>query len=550
MVLDINIPIPGGESGTLTSFSPHATVLPSNVSATGSPTNTPPKQHAAPQIPPALDQSGISDSKKTSKDEISRPASRTSSIRSKGSVQDLKNPRSSTSSAGRREGSMDVEDGNVTVDPITGMVTTTPGIKRMSTPPVNAAQGSAQASAAAAAAAANRERLEQRMRGIFKKNAESPPLTPSRAPGSPNIASGTTTNVSSSSASLQPEQVDDQSSEHKAIDTKQKKKKEDSEFKAELNESKDTLVDGKTPLEKSTEVQDTAAPTQIDPDIETEPNVEATQKAASTATTTAMLSEGDISSTTTTDSGTIAEEPHDHGDGDAAADTTADDPGEQKESQADLPVDVKPLAAPKDASETSSTSPSIDPETNALPKPENTTEEVQSYTPENKVTEEVVEVTAATDDIPAVEVTAGNVSHSDSESPLESKEEPAAEAVSTTTVTTTAAVTSNKRTTTSDAQLLQKIVEQREEQLFKVMQEHSQLLERFRDLEDAKTAQETVQTTKVTGLEKIIENQKKELELVRTNSQTNQPKSIQKTLEEQRGLLEEKDDQIRGLLAE
>ena len=82
------------------------------------------------------------------------------------------------------------------------------------------------------------------------------------------------------------------------------------------------------------------------------------------------------------------------------------------------------------------------------------------------------------------------------------------------------------------------------------MQEQSTLIERLRDLEDAKAAEDARNAVMLAGLEKMIETQKKELEVARGSNLASQPKSIQKTLEEQRGLLEEKDEQIRGLLAE
>ncbi|KAG0085580.1 hypothetical protein BGZ93_010957 [Podila epicladia] len=504
MVLDINVPI-GGTSGTLTSFSPHATVLPSSVTGVAV-TNTPPQKQPRPQIPSG-NQSDATEQGATNED-ISRPSSRTS-VRKKGSAQDLKK---SGTAGGKREGSTEADE--VTIDPITGMITTTPGVKRMSTPPVNASQGSNSAtSAAAAAAAANRERLEQRMRGIFKKTTDSPPATPSRTPNRTPVPMAAV--APSPRPSLQEEPVDEVPQVDQDKDTESVQKGETNETKYE--KLSDEAVKSEPRVSISKDDENVAEETlSIDKEVDKQEakqdgdvKAEATN-AATTEPSTTKLDEKLVS---------IDEvPPMQETNGDSIGGVGADEPTTDESSEVKDDDAVKPIDA-------SSTSTDLKAETP-------TTEgDLQPYTPDSEVA-----VSNTGDDAPTVDIATYI-------QPVVS--EPAKDPE---TSVPTAKTTSNKLSS-SDAQL-QKVVEQREEQLFKVMQEHSQLLEKFRDLEDAKAAQDSVQNTKMAGLEKIIENQKKELELVRVNSLASQPKSIQKTLEEQRGLLEEKDEQIRGLLAE
>ncbi|KAG0321805.1 hypothetical protein BG000_003098 [Podila horticola] len=502
MVLDINVPI-GGASGTLTSFSPHATVLPSSM--TGATVTNAPQKQPQPQLPSG---NRSETTEQDANEDTSRPSSRTS-VRKKGSVQDLKK---SNAVGEKREGSMEVDE--VTVDPVTGMITTTPSLKRMSTPPVNASRGSNSAtSAAAAAAAANRERLEQRMRGIFKKTTDSPPATPARTP------TRTPVPVSAASPSprpsLQEEPKDQAPQVDKDKDTESVQKDEANELKHEetsveavqseprVSISKDqdgNVADEATSIDKETDRQEV----EHDSDVKAE-----STNATSTETSKADLNEELVS----TD-----EVPVQESNGDSVVGVGADGPTTDESSEIkDDNILIKPIDAPSTSSELKATE---------TPASEG---DAQPYTPDSEVA-----ASNTGDDAPTVDI-ATDIQSND----LKPPEDPLAP-------TSTIKVKSNK---SSDAQL-QKVVEQREEQLFKVMQEHSQLLEKFRDLEDAKAAQDSVQNTKMAGLEKIIENQKKELELVRVNSLTSQPKSIQKTLEEQRGLLEEKDEQIRGLLAE
>lgn len=499
MVLDINVPI-GGTTGTLTSYSPHATVLPSSITGAAV-TNIPPQKQPQPQIPSgnpeATEQSATNE-------DNSRPSSRMS-FGNKG-VQDLKK----SGSAGRREGSMEADE--VTIDPITGMITTTPGIKRMSTPPVTA-QGSTSTSAAAAAAAANRERLEQRMRGIFKKPAESPPATPSRTPTSTPVPVSAIS--LSPRPSLQEEPKDKAPQVDKGKDSEPVQKDEANEI-AKHGESVETPINSELRVSISKDEGNISGSA---PAVDKEDKEEMEQDSDVKAPTNLTIAEP---STTKLDEAELASKdevpPAQESAGDSNGGVDADEP------TTDKPADVKDddtLVKPIDASP----SPLTDLETTKAPITEG---DAQPYTPDNDVA-----VTKTGDDAPTIDA-----------AEIQADSEPAK--ANTSTPVTKA--TSNKQSS-SDAQL-QKVVEQREEQLFKVMQEHSQLLEKFRDLEDAKTAQDSVQNTKIAGLEKFIENQKKELELVRMNSQTSQPKSIQKTLEEQRGLLEEKDEQIRGLLAE
>lgn len=407
-----------------------------------------------------------------------------------------------------------MEADEVTIDPITGMITTTPGIKRMSTPPVTA-QGSSSNSAAAAAAAANRERLEQRMRGIFKKPTESPPATPSRT------ATSTPVPVSAVSPSPRPSLQEEPKDQAPQVDKDKDKDSEPAQKDEAINAAKQgEPVETPVKLESRVSISkdEGAVPenaSAVDKEDKEETEQDSDVKAATNLTiaepTTTKLDEAELISK---DEVPPAQELA--GDSNAVIDTD-----EHTTNKLDDVKDDDTLVKPIDASP----SPSTDLETTKAPITEG---DAQPYTLDNEAA-----VTNIGDDAPTID--AANI-QADSEP-----------AKANTLISTTKA-TSNK-SSSSDAQL-QKVVEQREEQLFKVMQEHSQLLEKFRDLEDAKTAQDSVQNTKIAGLEKIIENQKKELELVRVNSLTSQPKSIQKTLEEQRGLLEEKDEQIRGLLAE
>ncbi|KAG0020036.1 hypothetical protein BGZ81_009509 [Podila clonocystis] len=503
MVLDINVPI-GGASGTLTSFSPHATILPSSV--TGSVTNTPPRKQPQPQIPSG----NQSEAKEQGATEVtSRPSSRTSD-RKKGSVQDLK---MFDTTSGMREGTVEADE--ITVDPITGMITTTPSVKRMSTPPVNASQGSNSAtSAAAAAAAANRERLEQRMRGIFKKTTDSPPATPSRTP------TRTPVPVSASLSprpSLQEEPKDQAPQVDKDKDTASVQTDEANETKQEelsveavrpelsVATSKDdkNVVEETASMDKETDKQEA----EQDSNVKGELTYATITEPSTTKLNVELISTDEVPLIKETNGGSIR--------GVGADEPTTDESSEVKDDGA--------LVKYTDASSSS---------TDLKATETLTTEgDTQPYTPDSEVA-----VSNNGDDAPTVDI-ATDIQPVDSETAKDPE-----------TSIPTPELTS-KTLSSSDAQL-QKVVEQREEQLFKVMQEHSQLLEKFRDLEDAKAAQDSVQNTKMAGLEKIIENQKKELELVRVNNLTSQPKSIQKTLEEQRGLLEEKDEQIRGLLAE
>ncbi|KAF9423619.1 hypothetical protein BGZ94_008236 [Podila epigama] len=573
MVLDINVPIPGGGTGTLTSFSPHANILPSTLTGSGSPsststTNTPPKHQPPPQLPAALNRTANEEQEGSKKDASSRLSSQSTSARSRNSAHISK-------TAGTASSADNSVPEDVTVDPITGMITTIPGIKRISTPPVGnsqpSSQGSTQISAAAAAAAANRERLEQRMRGIFKKTTESPPTTPSRTPdpASPN-PSAVVSNTSSTRPSLQDDgkrsssvsvdKVKDKFTPEDKYTPKEKEvaKDEDIPKEKEVAKDKDLAKDMGTDNVKDMDKGENKESIVGNVDATT------TDKRASTPTLTEEIA------TKQSEAVTLST----NNDGSTSESNTANTTTEEKQDEK-TPVTSSPNVSSTET-ETNQmdtvNEPTKDLNVNGEARPSSvgdvTSSPQRPSTESTTATEDTVgtgdvaddkkedesstlagqlpkEVTGTGEETPKIDI-ASNASVVAEDGPERKQEKKKEEEAS----INEKEVTKGAPQIPADVQQLKRVVEQREEQLFKVMQEHSQLLEKFRDLEDAKAAQETLQNAKVTGLEKIVEGQKKELELARVSNLTSQPKSIQKTLEEQRALLEEKDEQIRGLLAE
>ncbi|KAG0372588.1 hypothetical protein BGX24_000062 [Mortierella sp. AD032] len=518
MVLDIQVPIPGGGNA-----------LPSNTTGSSTTKDTPPKRQASPQVPSATQGEGrnsqdVSNSKSSSQD------LRRSVVTSK-AVQDDNSRRNSSQN----------DEASVTVDPFTGMVTTSPGIKRMSTPPVSSAL-SASAAAAAAAAAANRERLEQRMRGIFKKSAESPPSTPPPSKG----------------ASPAP-------STRKSVSTEPEEKEDKSSRKGHAEDLEDKAIPIKA--EKSTQESDMAeSSTTQEEKLEQEPTI-------LVLAPTEPTNDANANESVNTDNDIVKEVPK------KAMDDTLDKQ-EQTEETSDVvelkqDAEVEPTAesATEIATEETVKAPDTESTLDGVVEKSQPAQEVETpASPSQDLVQEVSSIETANVDVPATPTDQNSIRTSSendiavhslgdrpdtplstAESDIATIESDKAEqaVISTSSKDVAQSETTTKVTSfTEDVNPLKRVLDQREEQLFKVMQEQSTLIERLRDLEDAKAAEDARNAVKLAGLEKMIETQKKELEVARGSNLASQPKSIQRTLEEQRGLLEEKDEQIRGLLAE
>ncbi|KAG0198784.1 TATA element modulatory factor 1 [Mortierella sp. GBA30] len=532
MVLDMQVPIPGGSSGTLTSLSPHATVLPTSMSGSANPKTTQPKKQAPLHIPeevatePDSRDDDVPDPNKEGTKRTSIPVTK-SNLRGKGGNQDT------AGSEDKRKGVVGKEDDLVTVDPFTGMITTTPGVKRMSTPPVSAGAGStATANAAAIAATAARERLEQRMRGIFKKPAESAPSSPppSSTAASPSSSAGQSTAVEREEKTEKLPESDGKEETQEIIPSASKTEKKDTqsalsdlqEEQTESNpetkettfsttqESSDTAVsapdgqdEGNGNDEESSVMQEVVTEVRDDQPPVTA-NDESLKESAEENTEEEHIVETPVVCSEE-DSDLLKSKEESYSAEDTAASTQ--DESVIAEVITDQ-TDSAPPAISDDASHPTPLVPATD----------------HAYTP------------SSSEHISQADSTATKQISNADKAPVKEATEIKSKAKGESTII--------------DASSLKRVIEQREEQLFKVMQEQSSLLERLRDLEDAKAAEDAVQTAKVAGLEKIIESQKKELEVARGGNLASQPKSIQKTLEEQRGLLEDKDEQIRGLLAE
>lgn len=538
MVLDIQVPIPGGTTGTLTSFSPHANVLPSSITGTSTTKDTPPKRQASPQVSAAASQYDSRNSQEVNSDD---ERGKKSTARNKTNSQDLRKSvvgaKALHDDTSRRSSSQ--SEDMVTVDPFTGMVTTAPGVKRMSTPPIGSGM-SASAAAAAAAAAANRERLEQRMRGIFKKPTDSPPTTPPPSKGASPSPSAR------KSHSMELEDNGDKSTQQDAAEEAQNKVTPTKVGKA---------AQGDTHLTTTLEEKPDDGPKAPAPAAPIADAVDSTK----------IISAHDGGDNDilvkAADEAVDEEEPVEKSsDFVATKEDTDANPAAEAEAKTYTEKTAK-VPGTKTKAETSDDQPYPieDVETSGTQQQEGT----QATT--HKETSAEVDVTGAPAEQPSTRTSSeGNVpipsSDDRPDTPLSTAEsyqattnavvdEPATIPSPTKNTTQTESVTMDV-SSTADVNPLKRVLDQREEQLFKVMQEQSTLIERLRDLEDAKAAEDARNSVKLAGLERMIETQKKELEVARGSNLASQPKSIQKTLEEQRGLLEEKDEQIRGLLAE
>ncbi|KAK3825859.1 MAG: hypothetical protein J3Q66DRAFT_110573 [Benniella sp.] len=550
MVLDIQVPIHGGSSGTLTSFSPHATVLPSSVTGAAGARDTLPKRQSSLQLP-AKSQDGINDS--TLK-RLSSDGSRDQDPLKTTGVTDAR--RSMDSS----QGDKGKEEASVTVDPYTGMITTTLGTKYVSTPPVSGnSSGSNETSAAstaAAAAAANRERLEQRMRGIFKKPAESPPSTPPLSTVATRSTRVSPSPSARQSVSIEPtDKVSTTTSttEEAELGTAVDSEANQTEKPKDLSESASASVSVSQQaglVEKSleeplatesapvdNEAKDTGSETKLDV-RDTNQEAEAHDDIKETDSQSAPESQPDgnqeAESNEQSSSKPASDDVVEGGDNpviEAKVVETADIqtlPAEPEASpeETEVGTDLSPQQTQEDTIDSKATD-SVD----AIPNSTSLDAEQANVASNAPAPDQLCTLNDTTEVAPPV-ATSKDIGVSPTTNDGTTKESTALESA------------------TLDENPLKRVVEQREEQLFKVMQEQSSLLERLRELEETKAAEDALTITKITGLEMIIETQKKELEVARESNLASQPKPIQKTLEEQRALLEEKDEQIRGLLAE
>ncbi|KAG0266596.1 hypothetical protein BG011_001785 [Mortierella polycephala] len=558
MVLDMQVPIPGGSS-TLTSFSPHSIVLPPEVTGATSGKDIPPEKQAS-----AEGESGIRDEAATPEDHSARTSGDSSkrvststtrpTVISRDSAQDL---RKSSSSTAIRE-SMDEakasnsrkEDPMVTVDPFTGMVTTAPGIKRMSTPPIS------RNSSAAMSAAANRERLEQRMRGIFKKPTESPPSTP---PHSSSMAPSPVASPSPSFRKLVPVEPKEVPQEQKVAE-----KVDESEDKAATPlDSTNVALDDKPLVSEVSEEQEQGA-TLTDKPATTIKEADP-EEASKEVEDKDADAEADAQDTNQDPENKDSEESNESDDLKLESEVEIAD-----DSLASISEDTLKVSETEITEEAAPEAPSIQPAEDDIQQP--SMDEPESINESDDVKDQNIQDVVKTmgvskDNLAQLLITPDGqatisppvetVDRSYTPTAMESNQpEAASDRAQQSSVliedqgSTPTKANSKSDTAAADENPLKRVVEQREEQLFKVMQEQSSLLEKLRDLEDAKTADDSVQATKIAGLEKMIETQKKELEVARGSNLASQPKSIQKTLEEQRALLEDKDEQIRGLLTE
>ncbi|KAF9992934.1 hypothetical protein BGZ80_003112 [Entomortierella chlamydospora] len=536
-VLDINVPIPGGSSGILTSFSPHASVLPSS----DTPKDTPPKRKPPHQVPSTSHDDSLHQEEDTrtqdsvvdlSKNDPKRSSIsiKNPTIKNKDSERDLRKSANATSI----RGSMDEE--------ASGMITTIPGVKRMMTPPVSgtgvgtttpSASASSALSATAATAAANRERLEQRMRGIFKKSAESPSTTPTPSMAAARSPAGSSSPSVRHSTSLEPE-IQSQENEgagrgDESVEKDTKPivaeivvaKTSQEEIRQELKETvlappdsdsakEPENCDSLQDLKNNGDGEKVEPANHLHPDSIQEPEIESTDQVNKSTVMHEDVSPSEplVEAVESNINRTSLEEPE------TTAKEELEPELEQDDRKSDNVIELDRVDNAPDLA-------SLDNQQIATTLSETPIE--CPYTPTSNTEPQLVSA-VQDDSIVTVQISGQD----DIASKVDSKED----------------------ASVSHENPLKKVLEQREEQLLKVMQEQSSLLEKLRDLEDAKAADETLKNTKISGLEMIIETQKKELEAARGSNLTSQPKSIQKTLEEQRALLEDKDEQIRGLLAE
>ncbi|KAF9436330.1 hypothetical protein BGZ76_004257 [Entomortierella beljakovae] len=541
-VLDMNVPIPGGSGGILTSFSPHANVLPSSITGSSTTKDTQPMKQQMPQAQSGSrddtlrqDEESQTQDKSTEKSGTILSASMDKHrLKAKKSDQDIRTSFSET----RTGGSMDDSSANiekkedessVAIDPFTGMITTTQGVKRMSTPPVS---GSGSATVTSAAAA-NRERLEQRMRGIFKKPIESPPATPTptsaaaRSPAaSPATSARPSTSIESESQSQEWQPEDKDSLQTDTISVSEKDNSSDSKVSRQETPIETEKNDGIQAL--NTDESESA---NITGSLEDKCSIQEstiktdTLELESTANSSQVNSQEDLgikSSEKQTNESTIAKS--------GKLITPQSQPESPKEKNTEKSIDESESAAKESQLDLASSS------------EQDATKEIQDSTnqPDQKAAESSSEITTTMDGSNTLN---DQEAVKDSDSPITpiQKQEVLL-------LQTDRNIDGSNRDLNENP--LKRVLDQREEQLLKAMQQQSILLEKIRDLEDAKAADESLKNTKISGLEMIIENQKRDLEAARGSNIASQPKSIQKTLEEQRALLEDKDEQIKGLLAE
>ncbi|KAK3838569.1 MAG: hypothetical protein JOS17DRAFT_296986 [Linnemannia elongata] len=503
MVLDIQVPIPGGSTGTLTSFSPHANVLPSSITGAPATKDTPLKRQASPQVPSIAAQGNARNSQEVNSDD---ERSKKSTARRKTSTQDLRKSvvgaKALQDDSSRRSSSQ--SEDMVTVDPFTGMVTTAPGVKRMSTPPTS----SGMSASAVAAAAADRERLEQRMRGIFKKPTDSPPTTPPPSKGaspSPSVRKSDSTDLDRKDNDLT--QQDD----------------------AEETESKVTPVKVEKPAQEGDPEDTSATPEDIS---EKEPKTAAPAASTADDTETTKLINADNDADTDNLEKTASDSVDEQEPANKSADIveTKDDSDVDPTAEAEFKAstEITKAAQPEATAETSDDQPLAieDVELTGTPQQEETQDTTQDETPgevgASATTFEQTSTRTSSED--EIEI-AIPISNDRPDTPLSTAESDQAttDAVKIEPITTPLPTKDTNQTesatkdasSAADVNPLKRVLDQREEQLFKVMQEQSTLIERLRDLEDAKAAEDARNAVKLAGLEKMIETQKKELEVAR-----------------------------------
>ncbi|KAF9969333.1 hypothetical protein BGZ73_008346 [Actinomortierella ambigua] len=506
---------------------------------------------------------------------------------------------------------------SVEVDPITGMVTAAPALRMMnpspsaSPPPsTSTSPASSSAAAAAAAAAASRERLENRMRGIFKKPAATTP--PGSSSGSAAVRSSTEGQSSTLSASTtspstsatptrtqspapvstpppkEPQSTKDQPKQRLLSKTASSDSVTDTEGSegdhinndttnsADNDNTSKAVTEDVVPEIKEDELtvsdiveKETSETSGKDAEVskngeDDSPEPSSPVAAASSPQTEVVdeedklpetLADAEKSPQDVADKDENAEEVHETEDASTAAIDAVS--AEQHAHQDSELLQEKGQDGQEAVHDIASV------EAESVPSPEvampGDVEEAEGEAESVSVDGEslsaaTVEPTSDTLNSKSAgeeEETGDKPSSEEKKSSTESSSDHQPTSVAAAEATGAASAATSKDVHPAEAHLV-KVVEQREEQLFKVMQEHSQLIERHRDLEDAKEAEQQLLNAKIAGLEGIIEQQKKELDMARSAAATNAgtPKSVQRTLDEQKRLLEEKDEQIRGLLAE
>ncbi|KAG0224554.1 hypothetical protein BGW41_005049 [Actinomortierella wolfii] len=505
-------------------------------------------------------------------------------------------PRTSTTSRNSESGEPSMAT-SVEVDPVTGMVTAapTPRVMNASSPSISPASSTA-TSPAPSAAAASRERLENRMRGIFKKPAASSSTSvrsssevpsPSLPPSIP-LSTSTTPSRTQSPTPVSAPQKESQSpmdpSEQPTTSKAETQESVEGENKQVVDNSENTTTVAKEESPEEEKKDELTSEESVDKD-ELETSSKQTVKtvdedcipeAPSSPTAAAPApSQADQSESTKTevddDAAKLSKDASEKSEKDeenvqavpeaskVEKQTPIDDKLPQAEKENECAeasvVDQAEEVSNKDKDVQSGASANLDIAPEQESAIQNDAKGVEDHvTPspaeDNSLSSETVAPVSET----SVEPPLGDSTSENEISPSKETEGstvPREDGVS--TPPSAEATTASESVSKHPAEAhLTKVIEQREQQLFKVMQEHSQLLERHRDLEEAKAAEQELLNNKVAGLESIIEQQKKELDMARSSAAAaaGTPKSVQRTLDEQKKLLEEKDEQIRGLLAE